>query len=60
MDAGKRLDVRLGDELPERKTSVTCYAYESWHYRFVGRDEATAIHDSGLTTREWIWANLGS
>ncbi len=45
---------------PKGKTSVTCYAYEPWHYRYVGRIEAKAIHDSGLTTREWIWINSGS
>ncbi len=45
---------------PKGKTSVSCYAYEPWHYRWVGRTEAKAIHDSGLTTREWIWATYGS
>jgi D-alanyl-D-alanine carboxypeptidase len=35
---------------------VTCYALETWHYRYYGRDRAAAIHISGLTTREWLWA----
>jgi D-alanyl-D-alanine carboxypeptidase len=35
--------------------SITCYQYEPWHYRYVGRTEAAAIHASGLTTREYLW-----
>jgi LAS superfamily LD-carboxypeptidase LdcB len=34
---------------------VTCYAYEPWHYRYVGRTEAAAVHASGLTLREFLW-----
>jgi D-alanyl-D-alanine carboxypeptidase len=37
------------------KTAVTCYAYEPWHYRYFGRDVAEAIHQSGLTPREYLW-----
>ena len=40
---------------PEGRTDVTCYAYEPWHYRYVGRDIAKAIHDSGLTPRRYLW-----
>ena len=43
---------------PKGKTDVTCYRYEPWHYRYVGRDLATKIHDSGLTIREYLWANF--
>lgn len=42
---------------PKGKTGVTCYSYEPWHYRYVGRDLASKIHDSGLTIREYLWAN---
>lgn len=42
---------------PEGKTGVSCYSYEPWHYRYLGRDLAAKIHDSGLTTREYLWAN---
>jgi D-alanyl-D-alanine carboxypeptidase len=35
--------------------SVTCYEYEPWHYRYVGRTTAAAIHDSGLPPRRWFW-----
>ena len=40
---------------PKNKTSVTCYAYEPWHFRYVGRKMAAAVHASGLTLREYIW-----
>jgi zinc D-Ala-D-Ala carboxypeptidase len=43
---------------PKGKTDVTCYRYEPWHYRYVGRDLAKKIHDSGLTIREYLWANF--
>lgn len=33
----------------------TCYKYEPWHFRYVGRTLATQIHASGLTPREWLW-----
>ena len=42
---------------PKGKTSVTCYAYEPWHYRYFGKERAAAIHESGLTSREWLLAN---
>lgn len=40
---------------PPGQTAVTCYIYESWHYRYVGREVARLVHDSGLTLREWLW-----
>jgi D-alanyl-D-alanine carboxypeptidase len=43
---------------PKGKTDVTCYRYEPWHYRYVGRDLAKTIHESGLTIREYLWANF--
>ena len=42
---------------PDGKQDVACYRYEPWHYRYVGRDMAAKIHDSGLTIREYLWAN---
>jgi D-alanyl-D-alanine carboxypeptidase len=36
---------------------TVCFRYEPWHYRYVGRDIAKKIHDSGLTVREYLWAN---
>jgi zinc D-Ala-D-Ala carboxypeptidase len=43
---------------PKGKRKLTCYSYEPWHYRYVGRDLAREIHDSGLTPREYLWANF--
>jgi len=41
---------------PEGASDVACYDYEPWHLRYVGRDNAAAIHESGLTAREWMHA----
>lgn len=41
---------------PEGMSDRTCYAYEPWHYRYVGRELAAAIEESGLTPREYLWA----
>jgi D-alanyl-D-alanine carboxypeptidase len=39
--------------------AVTCYVPEEWHYRYFGRSTAAAIHDSGLSAREWLWIHAG-
>jgi D-alanyl-D-alanine carboxypeptidase len=39
---------------PDGGTDRTCYDYEPWHLRYVGRETATLIHESGLTPREWM------
>jgi D-alanyl-D-alanine carboxypeptidase len=39
------------------KESITGYAFEPWHYRYVGVDLATALHESGLTLEE-AWPYL--
>ncbi len=40
---------------PKGKTGVTCYTYEPWHYRYIGRERAAAVRASGLTLREFLW-----
>jgi D-alanyl-D-alanine carboxypeptidase len=40
---------------PKGKASVTCYAYEPWHYRYVGRPVAAKVRSSGLTLRQYLW-----
>jgi zinc D-Ala-D-Ala carboxypeptidase len=40
---------------PRGAIGVSCYRYEPWHYRYVGRDAAAAIHADGVTLREWLW-----
>lgn len=40
-----------------KSPSITCYKYEPWHFRYVGVPTANAVHESGLTPREWFWQN---
>ncbi|WP_185095198.1 M15 family metallopeptidase [Truepera radiovictrix] len=40
---------------PAGQEELTCYIYEPWHYRYVGREVARAVTESGLTLREWLW-----
>ena len=42
---------------PDGAKDAVCYRYEPWHYRYVGREMAAKIRDSGLTIREYLWAN---
>ncbi|MEX0626901.1 MAG: D-alanyl-D-alanine carboxypeptidase family protein [Chloroflexota bacterium] len=37
-------------------SAVSCYSYEPWHYRYVGLATAAAVHDAGVTLREWLWS----
>ena len=39
---------------PKDKTNVTGIIYEPWHFRFVGRDAATEMHELGLCLEEYI------
>jgi zinc D-Ala-D-Ala carboxypeptidase len=41
---------------PKNRTDVTCQTYEPWHFRYYGRATAARIHASGLTTRQYLWA----
>ncbi|HEX5946585.1 MAG TPA: M15 family metallopeptidase [Acidimicrobiales bacterium] len=41
---------------PEGARDSTCYEYEPWHLRYVGRDVAAEIHESGVTARAWMLA----
>lgn len=43
---------------PKRHRSVTCYMYEPWHWRFVGREMAAKVRASGQTLREYLWRNF--
>ena len=44
---------------PKGMTAVTCYSYEPWHYRYVGKPIAAALRSSGMTLRAAIWAAYG-
>lgn len=38
---------------PRGKEWITGYSYEPWHYRYVGIDAATVIHEEGITYEEY-------
>ncbi len=44
---------------PADLTSVSCYKYEPWHYRYVGRPIAAEVHGLGITLREYLWLHRG-
>ena len=44
---------------PRHSFASTCYDYEPWHLRYVGREIARAVRDAGMTLREAIWAAYG-
>jgi len=39
---------------PEGKTDITGYNYESWHFRYVGKDAAEQIYESEQTLEEYL------
>ena len=41
---------------PKDAESVTCYAYEPWHFRWVGKTVAKQVAASGLPLRAWLWS----
>jgi D-alanyl-D-alanine carboxypeptidase len=43
---------------PKRMKNTTCYRYEPWHFRYVGREMAADVKNSGLTLREYLWKNF--
>ena len=42
---------------PKGKEPITGYQYEPWHFRYVGRELAGALHQSGLTMEE-AWSYI--
>ena len=38
---------------PEGKENITGYTYESWHYRYLGEEIATAVYNEGITYDEY-------
>jgi zinc D-Ala-D-Ala carboxypeptidase len=42
---------------PDVPVERSCYGFEPWHLRYVGRDIARDIVESGLTPREWMLAH---
>jgi D-alanyl-D-alanine carboxypeptidase len=43
---------------PKGRSAKTCYQYEPWHVRWVGRARARAVDSTGLVYREWLWRNV--
>jgi zinc D-Ala-D-Ala carboxypeptidase len=41
---------------PAGAEARTCYDFEPWHLRYVGREEAATVIASGLTLREYLYA----
>ena len=39
---------------PEDKTEKTGFNYEPWHFRYLGKPLAKAVHESGLTLEEYF------
>lgn len=43
---------------PKGKEKITGYQYESWHYRYVGEEIATKIHNQNITFDEYYVQQL--
>lgn len=41
----------------DRSPQWTCYREEPWHFRYFGPERAQLIERSGLSPREWLWAD---
>jgi D-alanyl-D-alanine carboxypeptidase len=41
---------------PKGREQETCYVYEPWHYRYVGRSAAKDIEQLQTPLRAWLWA----
>jgi D-alanyl-D-alanine carboxypeptidase len=39
---------------PAGEQAVTCFGYEPWHYRWIGREAAAEQRESGLVLREFL------
>ena len=40
---------------PKGEASTSCYSYEPWHFRYVGRTLARKVHRSGEVPRAYFW-----
>ena len=38
---------------PKDKTYLTGYAFESWHYRYLGKEMAKKVYDENITYDEY-------
>ena len=44
---------------PAGSQAQTCFSYEPWHYRWIGRDAAAAHRSSGLQLRQFLERYVG-
>jgi len=44
---------------PAGSEAQTCFGYEPWHYRWIGRDAAAAHRSSGLYLRQFLERHVG-
>ena len=40
---------------PKNKEHITGYPFEPWHYRYVGKEIATIIHNENITLEEYFY-----
>ena len=40
---------------PQDASELTCFDFEPWHLRYVGREVAADVITSGLSLREYLW-----
>lgn len=40
---------------PPNATETSCYAYEPWHWRWIGRNRAEQLQQSGQVLRTFLW-----
>ena len=45
---------------PKGKRRQSCYGYEPWHWRYIGRERAAEIHASGQVPRRYLWERFES
>ena len=58
LDASNAWKFGFINPYPKGKTKVSCYGYEPWHWRYVGRDLAARIYRSGQVPRRYYWRNF--
>ena len=44
---------------PAGSEDETCFSYEPWHYRWIGRDAAAAHRESGMQLRQFLERHVG-
>lgn len=40
---------------PRGASDRSCYAYEPWHWRWIGRELAAVVHERGVLPRDVLW-----